>query len=156
MNAFIAVAFMLALGSLFKVQGWTAILWMPLGLAVSLFAVSNILLLPLMGFPMARNLKRMGIARPGLERAIFTLVAALSLFVIAVIGVATWIWPTWVRMGLHNPSLLVGAGIGAIGVLMSPLSAKAKADFALDFFKRFSKYIILPEIPGKTDPVKAA
>jgi hypothetical protein len=147
----IALLFCLLLGVMVKTQGWFALLWLPLGFAIGLFVTAQIALPIMLGLPRAIRLVSRGEMRARVyRRLLFTpLLWIVQLFVIFfLIG---FFWPSSVVWFERNAALSAGLWLGIIGILLSPLSKKSRADFRADFDRSYGQFYIghdtSPELP---------
>ena len=131
MYAIIALVFCLLLGVMIKAQGITALLWVPLGFAIGLFASAQMLLPILMGLPRAIRLVAKRQMRSGVIGRIF--VTPLIWFVL--LFVVGFLWPSTAESLYNNAALNLGGWLGTFAILLSPLSKKAHSDFREDFDK---------------------
>ncbi len=121
-----------------RVQGWLALVWFPLGFVISLFVTAQIALPIILGFPRAIRLVSRGEMRSAIyaRLLIVPLVWVVMLFVIPfLIG---FFWPSAAAWMDGNVALNAGTWLGIVGILLSPLSKKSRADFRTDFDRAYS------------------
>ncbi len=140
MYAIIAIAFCLLLGMMISAQGIGALLWVPLGFAISLFVSAQMLLPILMGLPRAIRF----VAKRQMRSAVFgrILVTPLIWFVLVfVTGFAFgFVWPLAAESLHNNAALNLGGWLGIFAILLSPLSKKGRADSREDFDKSYGRF----------------
>jgi hypothetical protein len=140
MYAIIGILFCLLLGISVQAQGVTALLWLPLGFAFSLFATAQIVLPILMGLPRAIVLIAKSEMRSGVIGRIL-IVPFIWLVVLFVLGFAFgFIWPAAAESLYENLALNLGCWLGILAVFLSPLSKKGRADFREDFERSYAKF----------------
>jgi len=140
MQALIGILFCVLLGVMVKVQGWFALLWLPLGFAIGLFATAQIALPIMLGLPRAIRLVSRGEMRSGVySRLLLTpILWIVGLFVILfLIG---FFWPAGAAWAADNAALNVGTWLGIIAILLSPISAKSRSDFRSDFDRSYAPF----------------
>ena len=140
MQTVIALLFCLALGVMVKAQGWLALIWVPLGFAVGLFVTAQIALPLMLGLPRAVRLVSRREMRSGVyRRLLFTPVLwVVQLFV--VLFLIGFFWPSAAAWLESNVALNVGLWLGIVGILLSPLSKKSRADFRADFDRSYGQF----------------
>lgn len=143
---FISAFSILVCGVLVAATGWLALIWYPLGAIGSLFVFSNVLLPLLVGIPFALRFDKAQLAMSGL----LATVVFRGLFAIAFWAAAFWgvffTWPKLLADLLNNTALLAGIFVGFFVILISPLSAKVRADFMEDFLRNFKRKLV-PSVP---------
>ncbi|MDQ2721087.1 MAG: hypothetical protein M3Z26_15170 [Bacteroidota bacterium] len=131
-----SLPFIILLGYLTALYGWTALLWVPLGFIFGILTSSNILLPILLGFPLATSLIFKKQMRAGvffaLMRAPILWFVFLFLLGFFFPSISEWIW--------NNKPLNIAANLGFALILLSPLSKKVRTDFRNDFHKTWGKY----------------
>jgi len=136
MQALIGILFCVLLGVMVKVQGWFALLWLPLGFAIGLFATAQIALPIMLGLPRAIRLVSRGAMRPGVYARLLTIPI---LWLVAVSGMLFLVGFFWPSEG--NDAFNIGTGLGIFAILLSPLSSKkSRSDFREDFDRSYGQF----------------
>ncbi|HZL41674.1 MAG TPA: hypothetical protein VFD66_00165 [Verrucomicrobiae bacterium] len=145
MHTIIALAFCLLLGVTIKAYGIASLLWYPLGFGIALFITAQIVLPLLLGLPRAIRL----VARRKLRAAIFgqILLTPVIWSVLLCVGLIAigYLWPSVADSAYNNAALNIGLWVGTIAIVLSPLSAKSRADFRADFDSSYREFYIAPE-----------
>jgi hypothetical protein len=138
----IALLFFLLLGLMAMAQGWFALLWVPLGFAISWFIAARIALPILLGLPRAIQLVSSGEMRAAVyRRLLFT--PFLWIVLLSVILFLVRFFRPWALMWFEsNGALSGGVWLGVVGVLLSALSQKSRADFNADFDQSYKRFFI--------------
>jgi hypothetical protein len=140
MQTITALLFCLAPGVMVKVQGWLALVWVPLGFAIGLFVTAQVVLPLLLGLPRAVRLVSRGEMRSGVyARLLITPVVWVVVLFVALFLVG-FLWPSAAAWVAGNAALNVGTWIGIIGILLSPLSSKSRSDFRADFDRSYGQF----------------
>jgi len=138
----IALLFFLLLGVMVKTQGWFALLWVPLGFAVGLFFTARISLPILLGLPRAIHLVSSGEMRAAVyRRLLFTPVLWIVLLSVTLFLVR-FFWPSAVAWFETNGALSAGVWLGVVGILLSALSKKSRADFQAEFDQSYRQFYV--------------
>ncbi len=140
MNTIIGVAFCILWGVTTAIYGISAILWFPLGFIIGIFVSAQILLPLLLGLPRAISL----VAKREIRTAVIgrILLTPLVWFVIiAVLGFAAgFLFPSVADFVYSNAPLNFGGWVGTLAIVLSPLSAKSRADFRTDFDEAYAGF----------------
>ena len=111
MQALIGILFCVLLGVTVKMQGWFALLWLPLGFLISLFATAQIALPIILGLPRAIRL----VSRGEMRSAVYSrlrltpILWIVGLFVILfMIG---FFWPAAAEWTNNNAALNLVYGL---------------------------------------------
>jgi hypothetical protein len=140
MKALVGLAFCFLLGLSIRGQGWSAVLWVPVGFAFGLFASAQILLPILMGLPTAAKRVIAGDMRPAVFGAIFA-TPVIWVTLIVVIGFCIgYFSPSTARDLYNNLALNLSMSLGTLAIILSPLSAESRADFAQDFERTYGRF----------------
>jgi hypothetical protein len=120
--------------------GWTALLWFPLGFFAGLFPASNMLLLVLLGAPLATSLVLSKRMRPTVFLWILStpVIWLIMLFVLGLILGS--LWPSALDWILANTVLQYGVLFAVVFIVLSPLSKKCRDDFNTDFYKAYARH----------------
>ncbi len=138
MQTIIALLFCLLLGLMVKAQGWSGLLWVSLGFVIGLFVTARIALPILLGLPRAIRLVASGAVY---RRLLFVpLVWIVPLAVI--VFLLGFFWPSTVAWFEGNGALSAGLWLGVIGILLSVLSKKSRADFEADFDQSYQQFYV--------------
>lgn len=131
MNALIGFAFCVLTGAMIKQNGFSALLWTPLGFAFGLVVSAQIFLPLLVGIPRALRLVARGHLRATVCARI--LVAPITwVLVIALLGV---LWPSAREAVYANTALNLGANLGTLAILVSLFTAKGRGECVEDLQK---------------------
>ena len=142
MQTIIALLFCVALVVMVMAQGWSAVLWVSLGFFVALFVSARIAFPILLGLPRAIRLVGSGEMRAAVyRRLLFTPV--LWIVNLTVIGLLiAFFWPSAAAWFEGNGALSAGLWLGVVGILLSALSSKSRADFEADFNRSYGQYYV--------------
>src|SRR5207248_5997786 len=114
-------------------QGWSGLLWVSGGFVVGLFVTARIAFPILLGLPRAIRLVANGEMLAAVYRRLlftpFLWIVPLAVIVFLV----GFFWPSAAAWFQSNDELITGLRLGVIGVLLSALSKKSRADFEADF-----------------------
>ena len=136
MYKIIGIVFCIVGGIVVSSFGWISLLWFPLGFVFGLFISGNLLLPILLGVPMACYYVFKKQMRPmvffALIRAPLIWFITLFIFGYYFSSAAEWI--------LQNKPMNIGANLGLLAIVLSPISKKGRADFRDDFDKSWGKY----------------
>jgi hypothetical protein len=136
----IALLFCLLLGVMVKAQGWFALLWLPLGFVIAVFATAQIALPIILGLPRAIRLVSRGEMRSAVYgRLLITPVLWLAVIFVILFAIG-FFWPSSVAWLDGNAALNVGTWLGIVAILLSPLSKKSRADFRADFDQSYGRF----------------
>src|SRR6266542_4389577 len=120
-----ALVFCVLLGVMVRVQGWSALLWFPLGFVVSIFATAQMVLPLLLGFPRAIRL----VSTQQMRAAVFgRILLTLLIWTVLIFGglfAIGFLSPSTADSLYNNLALNVGMWLGTIAIVLSPLSAKS-------------------------------
>ena len=125
-----------------KAQGWFALLWAPLGFAVGLFVTARIALPILLGLPRAIQLVSSGRDGRGGISASCRSSGSLDCAVVCdpIPGqILPAVSSTWFE---SNGALSAGVWFGVVGILLSALSQKSRADFNADFDQSYRQFYV--------------
>ena len=123
-------------------EGWVGVLWASLGFFIALFVTARIAFPILLGLPRAIRLVASGEMRAAVyRRLLFTPV--LWIVVLAVIVfLVEFFWPSAATWFESNGALSTGLWLGVVGILLSALSTKSRADFDADFDRSYARYYV--------------
>jgi hypothetical protein len=138
----IALLFFLLLGLMATAQGWFALLWVPLGFVISWFVIARIALPILLGLPRAIQLVSSGEMRAAVyRRLLFTPVLWIVLLSV-ILFLVRFFRPSAATWFESNGALNGGVWLGVVGVLLSALSQKSRADFNADFDQSYRQFYV--------------
>jgi hypothetical protein len=125
-----------------KAQGWFALIWVSLGFIIGLFVTARIAPPILLGLPRAIRLVAGGEMRAAVYwRLLFPpLLWIVQLAVIVVL--IRFFWPSAAAWFDGNGALSTGLWLGVVGVLLSALSKKSRADFQAHFERSYRQYYL--------------
>ena len=142
MQTIIALLFFLLLGVMAMAQGWFALLWVPLGFVISWFVIARIALPILLGLPRAIQLVSSGEMRAAVYwRLLFTPVLWIVLLSV-ILFLVRFFRPSAATWFESNSALSGGVWLGVVGVLLSALSQKSRADFNTDFDQSYRQFYV--------------
>jgi len=138
----IALLFCLLLGVMVKAQGWFALLWLPLGFVSGLFVTARIALPILLGLPRAIHLVSSGEMRAAVYRRLLFPPVLWILHLSVILFLVRFFWPSAVAWFETNGALSAGVWLGVVGILLSALSKKSRADFHADFDQSYRQFYV--------------
>ena len=142
MQTIIALLFCLILGVTAMAQGWFAVLWVSLGFVIGLFVTARIALPILLGLPRAMRLVGSGEMRAAVyRRLLFTPILWIVPLAVIVFLVG-FFWPSAAAWFEGNGALSTGLWLGVIGILLSALSKKSRADFEANFDRSYGQFYV--------------
>lgn len=142
MQTIIALLFCLLLGFMVMAQGWLGAVWVSLGFFIGLFVTAKIAFPILLGLPRAIRLVANGEMRAAVyRRLLFTPVLWIVILAVIVVLIR-FFWPLGVAWFEGNGALSAGLWLGLVGILLSALSRKSRADFDADFDQSYRQFYI--------------
>lgn len=148
----VGLAFCLVLGISIRVQGWTALLWVPAGFAFGLYATAQIVLPIILGLPRAISLVVKRQMRPAVFGAIILTPLIWFVLILTAAFLVGWFWPAAAEHLYNNLALNLSANLGIIAIILSPLSKESRLDFNQDFDKAYGRFYT-EEPQNSTDEV---
>lgn len=142
MQTIIALLFCLLLGVMLKVQGFSALLWLPFGFLISLYVTAQIALPLMLGMPRAIRLVAKRQMRAGVFFRLLVVPAIWAGVVFGGLFLLGYFWPSVATFIEANNALNVGSWLGIIAITLSPLSRKSRSDFREDFNRSYSRFYI--------------
>jgi hypothetical protein len=141
MYSIVGVGFCILEGFLIARFGWMALVWSSIGVIVSVFVSSSVVLPIVLGMPIASRQVSKKEMRPTVLLALLRapLIWAVLLFLFG------FIFPRAVEWIAHNETLCIGLSFGFIAILISPVSKKVRTDFRIDFDKSYGRYATDPD-----------
>ena len=138
----IALLFCLVLVIMGRAQGWLGLLWVSLGFLIGLFVTARIAFPILLGLPRAIRLVASGEMRAAAYRRLL-LTPVLWIVMLAVIVLLIgFFWPLAAAWFEGNGALSAGLWLGVVGILLSALSSKSRADFNADFDQSYRQFYV--------------
>ena len=134
--ALIGFAFCPLVGFMTRAQGISALWWTPVGFVFGLYSTSQMLLPLMIGIPRAIRLVSKQQMRPGVFTRI--LITPLLWF-IGLLSVG-YFWPWIADFVDTNTAVRLGMWLGTVAIVLTPLSAKGRSDFRVDFDKAYQKF----------------
>jgi hypothetical protein len=138
----IALLFCLLLGVMVKAQGWFALLWVPLGFGIGLFVTAQIALPILLGLPRAIQLVSSGEMRAAVYRRLLFPPVLWIVQLSVILFLVRFFWPSATAWFETNGALSGGVWLGVVGILLSALSKKSRADFQADFDQSYRQFYV--------------
>ncbi len=142
MQTIIALLFFLLLGVMVKAQGWFALLWVPLGFVISLFVTAKIARPILLGLPRAIHLVSSGEMRAAVYRRLLFTPVLWIVHLSVILFLVRFFWPSAAAWFETNGALSAGVWLGVVGILLSALSKKSRADFQADFDQSYRQFYV--------------
>jgi len=136
MYALIGLAFVGLLALTIKYFGIWSLLWAPLGFGFGLLVGAQIILPITMGIPRSIWLVKKSEIRAGV---IGRLLVTPIIWLVGLIALG-FFWPSLAQNIYNNQALNLGANLGLLGILLSPLSKKARSDYVADYNKAYEKF----------------
>jgi len=137
-----ALLFFLLLGVMVKAQGWFALLWVPLGFVISLFVTAKIALPILLGLPRAIHLVSSGEMRAAVYRRLLFTPVLWIVHLSVILFLVRFFWPSAAAWFETNGALSAGVWLGVVGILLSALSKKSRADFQAEFDQSYRRFYV--------------
>src|SRR6266705_1266173 len=142
MQRIIALLFCLALVVMVNAQGWSGLLWVSVGFVIGLFVTARIAFPTLLGLPRAMRLVASGEMRAAVyRRLLFTPVLWIVLFSV-ILFLVRFFWPSAAAWFETNGALSAGVWLGVVGILLSALSKKSRADFHAEFDQSYRQFYV--------------
>jgi hypothetical protein len=138
----IALLFCLVLGVTAMAQGWFALLWVSLGFVIGLFVTARIALPILLGLPRAMRLVGSGEMRAAVYRRLLFVPVVWIVPLAVIVFLLGFFWPSTVAWFEGNGALSAGLWLGVMGILLSVLSKKSRADFEADFDQSYRQFYV--------------
>ena len=142
MQTIIALLFCLLLGVMVKAQGWFALLWVPLGFVIGRFVTAQIALPILLGLPRAIQLVSSGEMRAAVYRRLLFTPVLWIVGLSVILFLVRFFWPSAAAWFETNGALSGGVWLGVVGILLSALSKKSRADFQADFDQSYRQFYV--------------
>lgn len=149
----VGLAFCLVLGVSIRVQGWTAVLWVPAGFAFGLYTTAQIVLPIILGLPRAIRLVVKRQMRSAVFGAIILTPVIWSVLIITAAFLVGWFSPAAAEHLYNNLALNLSANLGILAIILSPLSRESRSDFNQDFDKAYRRFY-REEPQNATDEVR--
>ena len=142
MQTIIALLFCLVLVLMTMAQGWSGALWGSLGFFIALFVTAQIAYPILLGLPRAIRLVGSGEMRAAVyRRLLFTPVLWIVLLSV-ILFLVRFFRPSAVAWFDTNGALSAGVWLGVVGILLSALSPKSRADFHAGFDQSYRQFYV--------------
>src|SRR5207244_13305716 len=125
-----------------KAQVWFALLWLPLGFVIGLFVTSQIALPILLGLPRAIHLVSSGEMRAAVYRRLLFSPVLWIVHLSVILFLVGFFWPSAAAWFETNGALSAGVWLGVVGILLSAVSEKFRADFQADFDRSYSQFYV--------------
>jgi len=125
-----------------KAQGWSGLLWVSLGFVIGLFVTARIALPILLGLPRAIRLVASGEMRAAVYRRLLFAPVLWIVQLAVIVFLLGFFWPSTVAWFEGNGALSAGLWLGVIGILLSVLSKKSRADFEADFDQSYWQFYV--------------
>jgi len=125
-----------------KAQGWFALLWLPLGFVIGLFVTAQIALPILLGLPRAIHLVSSGEMRAAVYRRLVFTPVLWIVHLSVILFLVGFFWPSAAAWFETNGALSAGVWLGVVGILLSALSKRSRADFQVDFDQSYRQFYV--------------
>ena len=125
-----------------KEQGWFALLWLPLGFVIGLFVTAQIALPILLGLPRAIHLVSSGEMRAAVYRRLVFTPVLWIVHLSVILFLVGFFWPSAAAWFETNGALSAGVWLGVVGILLSALSKRSRADFQADFDRSYRQFYV--------------
>ena len=125
-----------------KAQGWFALLWLPLGFVIGLFVTAQIALPILLGLPRAIHLVSSGEMRAAVYRRLVFTPVLWIVHLSVILFLVGFFWPSAAAWFETNGALSAGVWLGVVGILLSALSKRSRADFQADFDRSYRRFYV--------------
>jgi len=142
MQTIIALLFCLALVVMGNAQGWSGLLWVSVGFVGALFVTARIAFPILLGVPHAMRLVGRGEMRAAVYRRLLFGPVFWILTLALIVLVVRSFWPSAATWFEGNGALITGLWLGLVGILLSVLSTKSRADFEADFSNSYRQFYV--------------
>ena len=142
MQTIIALLFCLVLVLMVQAQGLFGLLWVSLGFVIGLFVSARIALPILLGLPRAMRLVASGEMRAAVYRRLLFAPVLWIVQLAVIVFLVGFFWPSAVAWFEGNGALSTGLWLGLIGILLSALSKKSRADFEADFDRSYGQFYV--------------
>jgi hypothetical protein len=138
----IALLFCLVLGVTVMAQGWSGVLWVSVSFVIGLFVTARIAFPILLGLPRAIRLVGSGEMRAAVYRRLLLTPVLWIVLVAVIVFVVRFFWPSAAVWFESNGALNTGLWLGVVGILLSALSQKSRADFNTDFDRSYAQFYV--------------
>ena len=142
MQTIIALLFCLVLGVTAMAQGWFALLWVSLGFVIGLFVTARIALPILLGLPRAIHLVSSGEMHAAVYWRLLFPPVLWIVHLSVILFLVGFFWPSAAAWFETNGALSAGLWLGAVGILLSALSKRSRADFQADFDQSYRQFYV--------------
>ena len=140
MKTIIGLLFCLLLGVMVRAQGWFALLWFPIGFVVGVFVTAQIALPIILGLPRAIRLVSHGQMRSAVYARLLIVPLLWIILLFVILFLIGFFWPSAAAWLDGNAALNAATWLGIVGILLSPLSKKSRADFRADFDRSYGRF----------------
>jgi len=142
MQRIIALLFCLALVVMVNAQGWSGLLWVSVGFVVGLFVTARIAFPILLGLPRAIRLVANGEMLAAVYRRLLFTPFLWIVQLAVIVFLVGFFWPSAAAWFETNGALSTGLWLGVVGILLSALSPKSRADFHADFDQSYRQFYV--------------
>lgn len=125
-------------------EGWYAVPWVSLGFVIGLFVTARIAFPILLGLPRAIRLVASGEMRAAVYRRLLLTPVLWIVMLAVIVFVIGLFWPSAAAWFEANSALSSGLWLGVVGILLSALSSKSRADFHTDFDQSYRRFYVHP------------
>jgi hypothetical protein len=125
-----------------QAQGLSGMLWVSVGFVIGLFVSARIALPILLGLPRAMRLVSSGEMRVAVYRRLLFAPVLWIVQLAVIVFLVGFFWPSGVAWFEGNGALSTGLWLGLIGILLSALSKKSRADFEADFDRSYGQFYV--------------
>ena len=142
MQTIIALLFCLALVLMVQAQGWSGLLWVSVGFVIGLLVSARIAFPILLGLPRAIRLVASGEMRAAVYRRLLFAPLLWIVPLAMIVFLVEFFWPSAAAWFESNGALSTGLWLGVVGILLSALSGKSRADFDADFDRSYQQFYV--------------
>ena len=142
MQTIIALLFCLVLVLMAMAQGWLGVLWASLGFLVGLLVTARIAFPILLGVPRAIHLVSSGEMRAAVYRRLVFTPVLWIVHLSVILFLVGFFWPSAAAWFETNGALSGGVWLGVVGILLSALSKKSRADFQAEFDQSYRQFYV--------------
>lgn len=132
-----------------QAQGWFALLWVSLGFLIGLFVSARIAFPIFLGVPRAMRLVASGEMRAAVYRRLLFTPVLWIVQLAVIVFLLRFFWPSAAAWFERNDALSTGLWLGLVGILLSALSKKSRADFDADFDRSYGQFYVRRSAPRR-------
>ena len=123
-------------------QGWSGVVWVSVGFVIGLFVTGRIAFPIFLGLPRAMRLVASGEMRAAVYRRLLFAPVFWIVQLAVIVFLIRFFWPSATVWFEGNGGLSAGLWLGVVGILLSALSKKSRADFEADFDRSYGQFYV--------------